>query len=153
MSKNTVTRIVPQLISTEDTYKVRLPVLRKGKPITTCYLPGDDLETTIHLGGFLDDKLITIASFFDANNEQYDLKNAYQLRGMAVLEDYHGRGFGQQLLLFGEQLLQEKKVKTIWMNARVSALGFYEKLGYQTIGTVFEVPGVGEHYVMFKSFK
>lgn len=152
MSKSTVSTIVPRLISAEETYNVRHKVLRKGKPITSCHLPGDHLKTTIHVGGYLNDELVTIASFFDATIEQYEFANSYQLRGMAVLEQYHGCGYGQQLLQFGEQLIQQKKVETIWMNARVVAIGFYKKLGYQTIGTVFEVPEVGEHYVMFKKF-
>lgn len=33
-------------IAAAETYSVRLPVLRKGKPIESCRFDGDDLETS-----------------------------------------------------------------------------------------------------------
>lgn len=151
MIKNSVNTLVTKLISSEETYPVRHKVLRKGRPVESCALPGDELPSTFHLGGYLDGKLVAVASFFIENNVEYQFYNAGQLRGMAVLESYHGKGFGQQLLTFGELLLQQQNISIIWMNARIKALGFYSKLNYQTIGTVFDVPLVGEHYVMFKN--
>jgi hypothetical protein len=38
----------------------------------------------------------------------------------------------------------------IWFNARVEAVGFYEKMGYQKTGNLFEIPDVGVHILMFK---
>lgn len=151
MRKNSVTTLVAKLISAEETYPVRHAVLRKGRPIESCVLPGDDLPSTFHLGGFLDDKLVAVASFFIENNVEHQFYHAAQVRGMAVLEAYHGKGYGQQLLTYGEHLLQEQPIAIIWMNARINAIGFYTKLNYQTIGTVFDVPLVGKHYVMFKN--
>jgi GNAT superfamily N-acetyltransferase len=151
MHKNSVTTLVSKLITAEETFPVRHAVLRKGRPIETCAFEGDDLATTFHLGGFVDDKLVAIASFFKAEHKEYQFKNAYQLRGMAVLESHHHFGYGKQLLEFGEKLLLDKQVETIWMNARIVAIGFYTKLNYKTIGTVFDIPMVGEHYVMFKN--
>tara|TARA_R110000868_G_scaffold36791_1_gene130251 strand:+ start:862 stop:1320 length:459 start_codon:yes stop_codon:yes gene_type:complete len=150
MLEKSVTNIVPKLISSEETYPVRHAVLRKGRPIESCAFQGDNLPTTFHLGGYLDDKLVAVASFFKENNEEHQFYKAVQLRGMAVLEAYHGKRFGQQLLTYGEHLLQKQHVTTIWMNARIKAVGFYTKLNYKTIGTVFDIPLVGEHYVMFK---
>tara|TARA_R110000796_G_scaffold41772_4_gene103425 strand:+ start:1863 stop:2321 length:459 start_codon:yes stop_codon:yes gene_type:complete len=151
MSKNSVTTLVPRLISAKETYPVRHVVLRKGRPISSCAFEGDELASTFHIGGFVDEKLVAVASFFEADQTQYNFLNAIQLRGMAVLETYHGAGYGQQLLTYGEQLVHNKNKPILWMNARKSALGFYTKLHYQTIGTVFEIPLVGEHYVLFKN--
>jgi len=39
-------------IPSKETYIVRQPVLRKGKPIESCIFEGDDLETTYHFGLF-----------------------------------------------------------------------------------------------------
>tara|TARA_R110002033_G_scaffold141375_4_gene179966 strand:- start:33071 stop:33529 length:459 start_codon:yes stop_codon:yes gene_type:complete len=150
MTKNTVNTLVLRQITAQETYRVRHAVLRKGKPIESCVFEGDDLATTFHIGGFVSDKLVAVASFYKKKNEKYSFSNAAQLRGMAVLGAYHGCGYGQQLLLYSEQLLTEKKVHVLWMNARIAALGFYSKLNYQTIGTVFDIPKVGEHFVMFK---
>lgn len=81
---------------------------------------------------------------------KHGIQNAYQLRGMAVLEEYQGKGVGKILLTFAENLAKEKDTQTLWMNARVSALDFYRNSGYKILGEVFEVPGIGPHYVMFK---
>lgn len=153
MLRNSVINLEPRLITAKETYPVRHIVLRKGRPIETCTLDGDLLSTTFHLGGFIANNLVATASFFKGNSTENDFKNAYQLRGMAVLESHHHYGYGRQLLEFGEKFLQEKKIDILWMNARITALGFYSKLNYQTIGTVFEIPLVGEHYVMFKKIK
>ncbi|AIY13291.1 GNAT family N-acetyltransferase [Cellulophaga baltica] len=150
MGKNTVTTLVSKLITAEETYPVRHPVLRKGRPIATCMLAGDELSDTFHVGGFLEDKLVAVASFYNTNHADHKFTEAAQLRGMAVLDEYHGHGFGKQLLLFGEELLKKKEKTTVWMNARVSAVGFYTNLGYHKVGPIFEIPLVGEHYVMFK---
>ncbi|WP_158975762.1 GNAT family N-acetyltransferase [Cellulophaga sp. L1A9] len=150
MGKNTVTTLVSKLITAEETYPVRHSVLRKGRPIATCMLDGDELSETFHVGGFLNDKLVAVASFYNANHSDHSFVEAAQLRGMAVLDDYHGLGYGKQLLQFGEELLKKKTKTTVWMNARVSAVGFYTNLGYHKIGAIFEIPLVGEHYVMFK---
>ncbi|ADV49568.1 GNAT family N-acetyltransferase [Cellulophaga sp. E16_2] len=150
MDKNTVTTLVSKLISAEETYPVRHPVLRKGRPITTCRFAGDELPDTFHVGGFLKDKLVAVASFYNANHADHNFIKAAQLRGMAVLDEYHGHGFGKQLVLSGEELVKKKEKITLWMNARVSAVGFYTNLGYHKVGPIFEIPLVGEHYVMFK---
>jgi ribosomal protein S18 acetylase RimI-like enzyme len=151
MDKNTFTTLTPKLITAKETYSVRHKVLRKGRPIESCAFDGDDKITTFHLGAYLGDTLVAVASFYEASPEKHKVHNPVQLRGMAVLDEYHKKGYGQQLLEHGENLLKEKKYTTIWMNARVSALGFYTKLGYYKIGAIFEIPLVGEHYVLFKN--
>ncbi len=61
-----------------------------------------------------------------------------KLRQMAVDEVLQGSGVGRKLVQFGEKLAQEKGFREIEMVARVSALGFYEKLGYKSEGEEFE---------------
>ena len=34
----------------QETFEVRHPVLREGRPIETCFFDGDELETTKHFG-------------------------------------------------------------------------------------------------------
>ena len=36
-----------------ETYSARQPVLRKGKPLSSCQFDGDDLESTQHFAIFL----------------------------------------------------------------------------------------------------
>jgi len=137
-------------IADTETYPVRHPVLRKGRPLESCAFSGDDLPTTLHLGGFYDQRLSAVATFLKQDNSEMNWTNAYQLRGMAVLSDYQGKGLGMRILKSGEEALIERKAEILWMNARLVAVPFYEKLGYQKKGTAFDIPGIGPHFIMFK---
>lgn len=138
-------------ISAEETYPVRRPVLRPGRPAEECVFGGDELSSTLHLGVFLGEKLVAVASFMQQQNALFEAHLQYQLRGMAVLEDLQKMGLGEELLLAGEKLLKERfKKLLLWFNARETAIGFYEKYGYQTRGDLFMIPNVCPHIVMYK---
>jgi hypothetical protein len=77
--------IIIKKIAAAETYSVRLPVLRKGKPIESCRFDGDNSETTPHFGLYLSQKLVGIISLFKKNNPTFSEKIQYQIRGMAVL--------------------------------------------------------------------
>lgn len=140
-------------ITAQETLTVRHPILREGKPISSCVFNGDTLDTTFHIGGFHKDNLIAVATFVKNPQQNYNFKKAYQLRGMAVLQNYQSKGFGKILLNFGISTLIEMKISTLWMNARENAIPFYKKLGFATIGNVFDIPEVGNHYIMYKELK
>ena len=141
---------IVQKITTSETFEVRHPVLRQGKPIESCRFEGDDLITTLHFGLFENNNLVGVASIFENNNPLFEDKNQAQLRGMAVLENYQGKGFGKQLVAHCEKQMTLENKSLIWFNARVNAKGFYEKMGYTAIGNPFEIKEVGLHYVMYK---
>ncbi len=136
-------------ITTEQTIAVRHPVLRAGRPREDCYFPGDDLSTTVHFGVFVKNKLAGIATFLEQNNLNFDGEHM-QLRGMAVLDQFKGKGYGKQLLKAGEQLAYQKQKQYLWCNARIVAKSFYENQGFKTFGDSFEIPLVGTHFVMYK---
>lgn len=142
----TIIKEIPYL----ETFSVRHPVLRAGKPIESCLFDGDDLITTHHFGLYLNEELVGIISLFLTKYLVFKEQKQYQIRGMAVLEQYQKSGFGKMLILYSEAFLNTQKVDLIWFNARVEAVGFYEKMGYQKTGKIFEIPDVGEHIVMFK---
>ena len=137
-------------IQASETYWVRQEVLRKGKPIETCYFEGDDAETTMHFGIELNEKIIGIVSVYQVNSKLFEIEHQFQIRGMAVLIEFQGNGFGTELLVEAENYCFEQKARVIWFNAREKAVPFYEKSGYQTMGNPFEIPEVGTHFVMFK---
>ena len=140
-------------IAAAETYSVRLPVLRKGKPMESCRFDGDDLETTQHFGFYLDRKLVGIISLFRNNSSSFSEKNQCQIRGMAVLEYHRKKDFGKALIIHSEKECKDDEVDLIWFNARMEAIGFYEKMGYRKKGIPFDIPDVGEHIVMFKKNK
>ena len=138
-------------ITTAETITIRHHVLRQGKPIETCYFKGDNLPTTFHLGLYYYDELIGIASYMNNHNNNFEDKHQYQLRGMAILQQFQGKKFGDVLLEKGTQLLKQKKVSTLWCNARENATNFYSKSGFNISGKPFDIPHIGTHYVMHKS--
>ncbi len=140
-------------IATSDTYLVRHPVLRAGKPFESCYFDGDDLEATHHFGLYLNSELVGILSLFEKNNPVFVAQKQYQIRGMAVLQQQQKAGFGKSLINHSEEFAISQNISLIWFNARVEAVGFYEKMGYQKKGVTFEIPNVGPHIVMFKKTK
>ena len=137
-------------ISARQTWPVRHPVLRKGRPLEEVYMQADEAPTTFHLGVYYKKELVGVASFMEDTHPDFEGKQA-RLRGMAVLPDYRKKGLAGLLLKKGENLLRQKDKDLLWFNARIVALSFYKKMGYQTIGSEFDIPLVGPHYVMKKN--
>lgn len=138
-------------IEAQDTYSIRQTVLRPGKPISECHFSGDYDDGTFHLGIYQNLNLIGVASFMKNSNPFFENHSQFQLRGMAILPNFKTKGYGSLLLKEGEQKIDlEQKAAMLWFNARITAVDFYKKHGYQCIGSTFEVPGVCEHIVMFK---
>jgi len=135
-----------------DTFPVRSAVLRQGKPIETCFFLGDDAVGTTHFGLFIENNIIGVASVFTSNNENFDNKTQFQLRGMAILEEYQSTGFGKLLIEEIFNFIESTQVELLWFNARETAVPFYEKLGCIKKGTSFEIPEIGTHFLMYKYF-
>ncbi|TBN15497.1 GNAT family N-acetyltransferase [Hyunsoonleella pacifica] len=137
-------------ILAEETHLVRHPVLRTGKPVNTCIFNGDDLPSTIHLGLFNNNNLVGVVSFMQVKHEAFIETPQYQLRGMAILKTYQGKGLGNILLEYGETLLKQKNIDLIWCNARKIAVNFYKRRGYKIKGTSLNISDIGEHFMMYK---
>ncbi len=137
-------------ISSRDTFLVRHPILREGKPIESCQFDGDDLETTTHFGLFIDKNITGVLSVFKNNNVIFSSENQFQIRGMAILKDFQRKGFGDELIKHAEVYIKSQFGKLIWFNARENAVPFYEKLGYIKIGEPFFIADIGIHYNMKK---
>jgi predicted GNAT family N-acyltransferase len=137
-------------INSRTTFSVRHLVLRQGKPIESCQFDGDDNPSTKHFGIFEDEKLIGVVSLFKINNSFFKEIDAYQIRGMAVLDKYQRMGYGEKLVKQCENYVINQKSSLIWFNARENAVRFYEKLGYKTTSNAFEIKDIGIHYIMYK---
>ena len=74
---------------------------------------------------------------------------ALKMRQVAVSEDCQSSGIGSQLIAFSEKWAIANNYKTIELHARESAIIFYLKLGYQTIGHEFMEVNV-PHFKMKK---
>ena len=132
-------------ISTEQTIPLRSMVLRPGLPESTCHLEGDQADRTQHFGLFKDEKILAIVSRMQSS---YLTPNDWQIRAMAVHPDHRREGLGREILQFVLEQGKEARTEIIWCNAREVAVPFYRSLGFQKVGDVFTVPGIGPHYKM-----
>ena len=77
-------------------------------------------------------------------------KSTVQLRQMAVTSGLQGKGIGSVLMQFAENISRDRGYKKLIMHARKTAVGFYEKLGYQKKGDEFSEVTL-PHFVMEKN--
>lgn len=70
---------------------------------------------------------------------------------MATLPWVRGMGYGQRLLQVAENHIRKQSAKMIWCNARIHAVGFYQKAGFKVSGDRFFIRQIGEHVQMKKT--
>ena len=75
--------------------------------------------------------------------------NYLKIRQMLVNQSVQGKGVGKSILIFAENYAKENGYSHLFMNARISAIGFYGKSGYHVVGGPFEEVGI-RHYRMEK---
>jgi len=136
-------------ISVEQTRPVRQKVLRPHQEAHELIYPGDDAADTFHLGAVLGDETLAILSMYhESAPEAISGSSGWRIRGMASLPNARGTGLGKKLVEIARDRVWEVDRAVIWCNARESAFGFYEKLGFEIVGGIFEIEGIGPHAVM-----
>jgi GNAT superfamily N-acetyltransferase len=119
--------------------------LRPGRPRREAELQGDMDPAARHYAAFEEGGAGEPIGCVSCMPSEWEGERAYQLRGMAVRSDRTGRGIGGALLRFVERDMAATGVRLLWCNARLHAVGFYEKHGWEAVSEVFEIPGVGPH--------
>lgn len=76
-------------------------------------------------------------------------RGVVQIRQMAVRADRQGTGLGRQLVESAEAAIQASGTREVYLNARSTAIGFYNRLGYQGVGERFIEVGI-PHWRMEK---
>jgi predicted GNAT family N-acyltransferase len=76
--------------------------------------------------------------------------NTVKIRQMAVLTEFQGTGLGRRLMEEVEAVLRADGIGNLVLNARHTAIGFYEKLGYSKVGDEFIEVGI-PHWRMEKT--
>ncbi|MFD0795055.1 GNAT family N-acetyltransferase [Mucilaginibacter litoreus] len=138
-----------KFISADDVLPIRNEVLREGElTLDECRFQNDDQEGAFHLGFFVDEELVSVASFHPQGYKDFKGR-AYQLRGMATLENYRGKGYGNMLVNFAITYLRGQQVNYMWCNARKKAVPFYLSVGFEVISPEFNISGIGPHHVMY----
>jgi len=150
-------KVVP--ISASATHHLRREVLRNGDPQGVVIWPRDDDATTTHYGAInAVGAIIAIGTIYpqilpeNATNRAIanaiDASRQFQFRGMASDASVRGQGAGWTLLQRLIAHAHQQRPALLWCNARVAAIGFYEKAGMQIVSDQFDIAGVGPHFVM-----
>ncbi len=135
-------------INAEETRPLRHSVLRPGQSFEQTVYSRDDHPETLHLGAFDGDRLVAIASLYREARPNRPTRSAWRLRGMATLPGVRGRGFATAVLDASVGHVAGEGGGELWCNARVPALGFYQRCGFAVEGDEFEIDGIGPHVVV-----
>jgi ribosomal protein S18 acetylase RimI-like enzyme len=111
--------------------QLRTDILRK--PLGLTLLP-EELEKEkedILIAAFEEEKMLGCCMLIKTDPQ------TVRLRQMAVLNNLQGKGVGRALMQFAENIARDRGFRRIMMHARKTAIGFYEKLGYEVSGTDF----------------
>ena len=122
-----------ELVSAHALHELRRRVLRNNNPESLVADDRDAEVKSLHFGGFNDGQLVVSASFYPSTTPFSPELVTYQLRYMATDFDVQGRGFGARVLAFAEVELRQRGIEQVWANARDTALGFYQAIGWSTV--------------------
>lgn len=134
-------------ITAQETHPLRQKILRPHQPIEQMVFPFDHRKESHHIGAFLDQQLVGIVSLYAEDQRHKISQDHWRLRGMAIDSNQQGQGIGKQLVLKSIDYAREQKGSLLWCNARTTAIGFYTRLGFKTVGPEFEIENIGPHYV------
>ncbi len=129
----------------EEYYHLRWEILRQpwGQP------PGsekDEFEkNSFHLMAVSDSKIIGVGRLHSISSE------ASQIRYMAVDEIYRNKGVGSAVIEAIEKQAVLSGIKKIILDARESAVGFYQKHGYRITAPSHTLFGEIKHFRMEKT--
>ena len=120
-------------ISAAETRGLRQAVLWPDNPPAHCMLEGD--ETANHFGGTIDGILTGVVSVFA------DEQNQMRLRKFAILPEFQGQRIGSALVQHVVDYLEPTPTRLLWCDARLEAIPFYKKQGFEEEGSVFVKSG------------
>lgn len=110
---------------------------------TLSYVKLSDDHKGLHFGLHEENSLVGVVSLF------IDGKRA-QFRKLAVLENYQGKGYGGKLLEHLLEFCSERKITTVWCNARKDKIDFYTKYDFKKTKKEF-VKGGRPYCILEKS--
>jgi len=110
---------------------LRYEIMRK--PLGLSFSPEELAKETndILIGAFDDDVMMGCCVLTDMKD------GCVRLRQMAVQKNMQGKGIGESLIRFAENIARDIGYKKITMHARKPVTGFFEKLGYRVSSDEF----------------
>lgn len=130
---------------------LRTKILRPGYPPgELATYDADAAPHTLHVGALQGERVVGVATFLVDPWPGAPEVPAVRLRGMAVEAGLRGQGVGADIMVFALERLPALRPECdwLWCNARIRARSFYERLGLEGVGEVFEIDGIGPHVRM-----
>lgn len=125
-------------VSAQETHDLRRRVLRVGTPSREVRFDGDD--EALHLAAF-DGPVgspVGVSTWRAVEYAGEPGTPAWQLRGMATDPAVRGTGAGAALVRAGIDRAVADGAELIWARARVTAIDWYEHLGFRAVGPVYQ---------------
>ena len=130
----------------EAELKLRDDVMRRPLGLS---IYDDDLQAEaddIHIGAFSPDGLVGVLVLTPLTN------GSMKMRQVAVSEGSRKQGIGTLLVDYAERIAVQRGCPYIKLHARITAVAFYERLGYKITGGEFLEIGI-PHRPMEKTIK
>jgi len=116
-----MSQIQIEQIRDDLTWRIRHEAMYPNLPMEAVKLENDD--EGMHFGLYANDQLTSVVSLFHEGT-------SYQFRKFATISEMQNNGYGSMLLRHIIQYVTAMGATLLWCNARVSAVGFYEKFGF-----------------------
>jgi ribosomal protein S18 acetylase RimI-like enzyme len=112
----------------------------------------DNAPDTLHLGAFIEGTLAAIATICFQSMPNSSDSGEWRLRGMATRDEFRRRGLGKRLTEECVAYAQSKRGSFVWCSARMSAVSFYDSLGFRAVaGEPFSLPEYSpESYIVMR---
>ena len=99
--------------------------------------------TTVFAGAFRNETAIGCVALLEETKYDCELR----IRWLGVLESARGHGVGARLVQSTQEYADARHL-CLWADVRIKAIPLYTRLGFQPVGSFFELPEIGVHRVM-----
>jgi ribosomal protein S18 acetylase RimI-like enzyme len=137
-------------VSAAVTFPLRQKILRPHESLADMVRPDDEHPDSAHFAVFdIAGEVIATGTVRGRPAAWAADEAGYQIRGMAVDENFRGRGLGAALLdaIIGH--VQERGGGILWAEVRVKARTLYERAGFVSQGEPFKTEHAGLQVVMW----
>jgi len=138
-------------VAPEQTFALRHRVLRQHESLEDLRLSGDDDPRSGHIAAIDDDSgevVGTAVVFPEPPPWDTGASGAWRLRGMATAEEWRSKGVGGAVLAAVVDHVNLAGGRLLWCNARLPAVRFYERAGFERVGEEWDEPHIGPHVAM-----
>ena len=108
-------------------------------PYSTVF--SDRQKNSYHAAITIDDTVFAYGELVPTDNL------VYRIRQMVVHPDYQRQGFGRKILSSLSELAQNQGAIALTLDARLTAIAFYQKLGFETSGQEFPSTTTGVMHI------